>query len=122
MMDKTDELLKAVAECILEEEGSFFIVVNADSLDLPLEGVQRLLLGGKATPYLEMTDDGISVGLSINRFHYDAYISWGAVSAIEGNSKAFYCRREGIVQEKKEDKVDEVHKTKRHLSLVKDNQ
>lgn len=119
-MDRTNEILKTVAECILKEEGSFFVIVNADSLDLPLDGVQRLLLGGKATPYVDITDDGISAGLSINRFHYDAFISWGAVSAIEGNNKAFYCKREGIVKEDKADKADEVQKARRHLSLVKD--
>ncbi len=119
MIDKTDELLKAVAECILSEEGSFFAILNADLLDLPLEGVQRLLLGGKATPYLDITDEGIAAGLSINRFHYDAFIPWDAVSAIEGNSKAFYCKREGVVKKMKEDGA-EVQTEKRHLTLVKD--
>lgn len=119
MMDRTDELLKAVAECILGEEGSLFVIVNADLLDLPIDGVQRLLLGGKATPYLDITDEGIAAGLSINRFHYDAFIPWDAVSAVEGNGKAFYCRREGMRKEMKEDGA-EVDKEKRHLTLVKD--
>lgn len=119
MIDETDKLLKAVAECILSEEGSFFAIVNADLLDLPLDGVQRMLLGGRATPYLDLTDEGIAAGLSINRFHYDAFIPWDAVSAIEGNSKAFYCRREGVDKKVKEDKA-EVQTEKRHLTLVKD--
>lgn len=116
-MDKTNELLKTVAECILDEEGSFFAVVNADMLDLPLEGTQRMILGGKATPYLRITDEGIEAGLSINRFHYDAFIPWDAVNAVEGDLKALYCKREGGAKEKKE---DEAQKENRHLKLVKD--
>ena len=117
MMDKTSELLKSVAECILDEEGSFFAVVNADMLDLPLEGTQRMVLGGKATPYLRLTDEGIEAGLSINRFHYDAFIPWHVVNAVEGDRKAFYCKREGVDKEKKE---EESQKENRHLRLVKD--
>jgi len=116
-MDKTNKLLKSVAECILDEEGSFFAVVNADMLDLPLEGTQRMILGGKATPYLRLTDEGIEAGLSINRFHYDAFIPWHVVNAVEGDRKAFYCKREGVDKEKKE---EETQKENRHLRLVKD--
>lgn len=116
-MEKTNKLLKRVAECILEEEGSFFAVVNADMLDLPLEGTQRMILGGKATPYLRLTDEGIEAGLSINRFHYDALIPWQAVNAVEGDRKAFYCKREGVDKEKRE---EEAQKENRHLRLVKD--
>lgn len=116
-MDRTSELLKAVAECILEEEGSFFAVVNADMLELPLEGTQRIILGGKATPYLRLTERGIEVGLSINRFHYDAFIPWHVVNAIEGDSKAFYCKQEGVDKENRE---KEEQKKDRHLRLVKD--
>lgn len=116
-MDKTNKLLKSVAECILDEEGSFFAVVNADMLDLPLEGTQRMILGGKATPYLRLTDEGIEAGLSINRFHYDAFIPWHVVNAVEGDRKAFYCKREGVDKEKKE---EESQKENRHLRLVKD--
>lgn len=116
-MDKTNKLLKSVAECILDEEGSFFAVVNADMLDLPLEGTQRMILGGKATPYLRLTDEGIEAGLSINRFHYDAFIPWHVVNAVEGDRKAFYCKREGVDKEKKE---GEAQKENRHLRLVKD--
>lgn len=118
-MDRTDEILKSVAECILDEDGSFSVIVNADHLDLPLEGAQRLILGGKATPYLDIANEGISAGLSINRFHYDAFIPWDTVSAIEGNSKAFYCKREGVQKEKKEERTA-VQNEKRRLSLVKD--
>ncbi len=116
-MDKTNKLLKSVAERILEEEGSFFAVVNADMLDLPLEGTQRMMLGGKATPYLRLTDEGIEAGLSINRFHYDAFIPWHVVNAFEGDRKAFYCTREGLDKKKKE---EEAQKENRHLRLVKD--
>ncbi len=116
-MDKTNKLLKSVAERILEEEGSFFAVVNADMLDLPLEGTQRMMLGGKATPYLRLTDEGIEAGLSINRFHYDAFIPWHVVNAVEGDRKAFYCKREGVDKEKRE---EEAQKENRHLRLVKD--
>jgi len=116
-MDKTNKLLKSVAECILDEEGSFFAVVTADMLDLPLEGTQRMILGGKATPYLRLTDEGIEAGLSINRFHYDAFIPWHVVNAVEGDRKAFYCKREGVDKEKKE---EEAQKENRHLRLVKD--
>src|SRR4030066_88745 len=116
-MDKTNKLLKSVAECILDEEGLFFAVVNADMLDLPLEGTQRMILGGKATPYLRLTDEGIEAGLSINRFHYDAFIPWHVVNAVEGDRKAFYCKREGVDKEKKE---EEAQKENRHLRLVKD--
>ena len=116
-MDKTNKLLKSVAECILDEEGSFFVVINADKLDLPLEGTQRMILGGKATPYLRLTDEGIEAGLSINRFHYDAFIPWHVVNAVEGDRKAFYCKREGVDKEKKE---EEAQKENRHLRLVKD--
>lgn len=115
-MDRTSELIKSVAECILEEEGSFFAVVNADMLDLPLEGTQRIMLGGKATPYLRLTKVGIEAGLSINRFHYDAMIPWSVVYAVEGENKAFYCKREGGDKKKEED----VQMQKRHLRLVKD--
>lgn len=116
-MDKTNELLKAVAECILYEEGSLFVMVNADMLDLPLDGIQRITLGGKATPYLRFTDDRIEAGLSINRFHYDAFIPWNAVNAVEGETKAFYCRRED--GKKKGEEID-AKKGIRRLSLVKD--
>lgn len=118
-MDKTNELLKAVAECILEEEGSFFVIANADKLDLPLDGAQRLALGGKATPYLRFTDEGIATGLSINHFHYDLFIPWDTVNAVEGEGKAFYCRREDAEKEEKREEA-RPQGEKRHLSLVKD--
>lgn len=116
-MDKTNELLKAVAECILDEEGSLFAVVNADMLDLPLDGTQKMILGGKATPYLKLTEEGIEAGLSINRFHYDAFIPWDAVNAVEGEKKAFYCKRE---DGNKKGKETGAKKDKRRLSLVED--
>lgn len=114
-MDKTNELLKAVADSILDEEGSLFAIVNADLLDLPLDGTQRMILGGKATPYLRLTEEGIEAGLSINRFHYDAFIPWDAVNAVEGEAKAFYCKREN-----EKGKEGEAKKDKRRLSLVED--
>lgn len=116
-MDKTNELLKSVAECILDEEGSLFAVVNADMLDLPLDGTQKMILGGKATPYLRLTEEGIEAGLSINRFHYDAFIPWDAVNAVEGEKKAFYCKRD---DENKKSKETGAKKDKRRLSLVED--
>ena len=116
-MDKTNKLLKSVAECILDEEGSFFAVVNADMLDLPLEGTQRMIFGGKATLYLRLIEEGIEAGLSINHFHYDVFIPWYVVNAVEGDRKAFYCKREGVDKEKKE---EEAQKENRHLRLVKD--
>lgn len=115
-MDRTNELLRSVAECILDEEGSFFVIVNADALDIPLEGTQRMVLGGKATPYLHLTEEGIEAGLSINRFHYDVFIPWDAVNAVEGENKAFYCRSQEVKREAKK----EAGKEKGRLRLVKD--
>lgn len=113
---RTKELLKSVAECILEEEGAFFATVNVDTLEIPLEGTQRFILGGKATPYLHLTEEGIEAGLSINRFHYDVFIPWDVVNAVEGENKAFYCRR----QEAKREAKKEAGKEKGRLRLVKD--
>ncbi len=92
-MNRTNYILKLVAETVYEEEGLFFVTVNADDLKLPLEGVQRLVLGGKATPDLEIKDEGLESSLSINRVHYDVHIPWENVIAVEGTNKAFYCRR-----------------------------
>lgn len=117
-MDRTDSLIKAVAECILDEEGSFHAIVNADMLDIPLEGTQRLILGGKATPYLKFDDGGIAVGLSINRFHYDVFIPWDVIFAVEGEKKAFYCRRGDVEKEEKPENTGA--REKRHLRLLKD--
>lgn len=94
-MDKTDSILKMVVENILEEEGTFFVTLDADTLNLPLDGPQRLVFGGSATPDLIITDGGIDASLSINRVHYDVHIPWGIMTAVEGAGKAFYCRRKG---------------------------
>ena len=124
-MDRDDQILKLVAESVYEEEGVFFITVDADELELPLEGSQRLVVGGNATPDLEITVDGIQVSMSINRVHYNVHIPWRIVFAIEGANKAFYCRRkiseydeEGDELEKGSKKQGE-KKSKGHLRVVK---
>lgn len=117
-MEKTEFILKLVAEALYEEEGTFFVTVQADDLGLPLEGIQRLVLGGRATPDLEIKDEGIKASLSFNRVHYDVHIPWQSVAALEGNDKAFFCNThlDGI------DDLDEVKTPKKkasHLKLVK---
>lgn len=123
-MDKTDILLKNVADVIYEEEGSFFLTIHADHIDLPLEGLQRLVIGGNATPNLKITNFGIDASMSINRVHYDVHIPWIHVAAIEGNNKAFFCKRERAPdddkdqpEEKKSEKKSE--KKRAHLKIVK---
>jgi len=119
-MDRTDILLKNVADAIYEEEGSFFLTIHADHVDLPLEGLQRLVMGGNATPKLKIADDGIHVSLSINRVHYDVHISWLYVAAVEGDKKAFFCKRDGTPEEDKNDSPDNKGEKKRsHLKIVK---
>ena len=45
IVGRTEFILKLVAEALYEEEGTFFVTVKADDLDLPLDGIQRLVLG-----------------------------------------------------------------------------
>ena len=122
MIDKSDWFLREVAETVYEEEGLFYITINADKTELPLEGMQRLVMGGRATPSLAIGESGIDVSLSINRVHYDILIPWSIVSAVEGNDKAFFCRRdddEGDMEELSK-KGDAGNKKKTgHLKLVK---
>lgn len=117
-MGKTEIILKLVAEALYEEEGTFFVTVNADELNLPLDGIQRLVIGGRATPDLEIKDDGIGASLSFNRVHYDVHIPWQSVAAIEGNNKAFFCNAmlDDII-DKNEEKT--TRKKTSHLKLVK---
>ena len=119
-MDKTDAILKMVVETIFEEEGTFFVTLNVDSLNLPLEGAQRLVFGGNATPDLIITDGGIDASLSINRVHHDIHIPWHLMAAVEGAGKAFYCRRKGaeINEESGEDGASGKKKST-HLRVVK---
>lgn len=119
-MDKTDAILKIVVETIFEEEGTFFVTLNVDSLNLPLEGTQRLVFGGNATPDLIITECGIDASLSINRVHYDIHIPWSLMTAVEGAGKAFYCRREGMVADDESDGKGAADKKKSsHLRVVK---
>jgi len=117
-MEKTDSLLKSVAETIYEEEGLFFVTLNADAVEVPLEGLQRLVMGGKATPKLRIIDSGIEASLSINHIHYEIIIPWSVVSAVEGNFKAFFCKRDIPDEEEKSSKKDGGKKTS-HLKVVK---
>lgn len=119
-MDKTNLLLKSVAEVIYEEEGTFFLTIHADHVDLPLEGLQRLVMGGNATPQLKIVDDGINASLSINRVHYDVHIPWIHVAAVEGNNKAFFCKREVSPDEDGSGSGEKMSEKKRgHLKVVK---
>lgn len=113
-----NQLLKLIAENIYREEESFFITIHADELDLPLEGLQRLVMGGRATPNLRIIDDGIEVSLSINRIHYDIFIPWDYVTAVEGSGKAFYCKRNLESKDAETKKIDR-EKRKTHLKVVK---
>jgi len=119
-MDKTDTILKMVVETILEEEGTFFVTLNADALTLPLDGLQRLVFGGNATPNLIITAGGIDASLSINRVHYDVHIPWSIMTAVEGAGKAFYCRRKGSgVDSESGAKAASRKKKSPHLRVVK---
>lgn len=118
-MDKTDVLLKSVADAILEEEGSFFLTIHADHVDLPLEGLQRLVIGGNATPHLIIGDSGMEVSLSINRVHYDVHIPWIHVAAVEGNNKAFFCKRSDSPNGKDDSSSGKSEKKRGHLKVVK---
>lgn len=120
-MDRTDILLKMVVETILEEEGSVFVSLDADKTELPLEGTQRLVFGGKATPNLEISEFGIRSSLSINHVHYDLELPWQIVFAAEGLDKAFYCRRRSMPSDEDESGTeDKISKKKRsHLKVVK---
>ncbi len=117
-MGKTEFILKLVAEALYEEEGTFFVTVNADELNLPLDGIQRLVIGGRATPDLEIKDDGIDASLSFNRVHYDVHIPWQSVAALEGNNKAFFCNTH-LDDIDELDEVKTAKKKKSHLKLVK---
>lgn len=119
IMDKTDILLKSVAQAIYEEEGNFFLTIHADHVELPLEGLQRLVIGGNATPKLEIADNGIDVSLSINRVHYDVHIPWIYVAAVEGNNKAFFCKRNGPPEDKEDSGDKKSEKKRGHLKVVK---
>ena len=119
-MYSTDYILKVVAEAVYAEEGLFFVTLNVDGLNLPLDGIQRLVLGGKATPDLDITDDGIGASLSIKHVHYNIHILWGVISAIEGNSKAFYCERENDEgDEGKKENENKDQNLRNHLKVVK---
>ncbi len=124
-MDKTDILLKLVAETIYEEEGLFYATLFGEDTILPLEGTQRLVFGGNATPDLKITEEGISASLSINRIHYDLDLPWSVIFAVEGADKAFYCRRK---TQKSDEYGDSPKKTEKeapkkgkvsHLKVVK---
>ncbi len=116
-MDSTDEILKRVTESIYEEENIFFITLDTYGLNLPLKGRQRLVMGGDATPALEISNNGIAASLSIDKVHYDVIIPWGSVSAVEGRKKAFYCRRE--TGGKKSCPHDNKKKKSSHLRVIK---
>jgi len=119
-MDITDSILKTVADAIYEEEGSFFLTIHADYVDLPLEGLQRLVIGGKATPSLKIADDGIQTSLSINRIHYDTHIPWLYVVAVEGDKKAFFCDRDLSDEDSETEVPEKKSESKRgHLKVVK---
>lgn len=117
-LGKTEAILKLVAEALYEEEGTFFVTLQADDLNLPLDGIQRLVLGGRATPDLEIKDEGIDASLSFNRVHYDVHIPWQSVAALEGNNKAFFCntKLDNIINENEEKTTK---KKTSHLKLVK---
>lgn len=124
-MDRTDSLLKMVAETVYEEEGLFYVTLFGEDTILPLEGTQRLVFGGNATPNLTITEEGISASLSINRIHYDLDLPWRIIFAVEGADKAFYCRRKTKTNtedpsppEKKEKKTTKKAKVS-HLKVVK---
>ncbi len=117
-MDQTDYLLMSVAKTIYEEEGLFFVTLDADKADLPLEGIQRLVIGGKATPKLEIMDAGIEASLSFNHIHHDIFIPWSVVSGVEGNFKVFFCNREGLEKDEADTPKGEKKKTS-HLKVVK---
>lgn len=121
ILDRTDEILKMVAEAVYEEEGIFFITLNAEDMDLPLEGTQRLVIGGKATPELEITDDGIEASLSINRTHYDVKIPWRHIFSIEGANQAYYCKRKVSEYDEGPGGKDDKGEKKKggHLKVVK---
>ena len=119
-MDSTDAILKMVAEAILEEEGTFFVTLNVDSLDLPLEGTQRLVFGGNATPDLVLTDGALSASISINRIHYNIHLPWRLMTAIEGGGKAFYCSRKGLDYTDNSSSKEQPDKKKStHLRVIK---
>jgi len=117
-MDKTSDILRAVTEAIYEEESVFFVTLDADVLDLPLKGLQRLVLGGNATPSINITKEGIAASLSIDKVPYDVKIPWSSVSAVEGMKKAFYCSRETRHEETKVALNDKKKKTG-HLRVIK---
>ncbi len=110
--------MKSVAEALLEEEGAFFVTLYPEGLGLPLTGVQRLVMGRKATPKLRLSDAGIDASLSINRYHYDVHIPWRAVSGVEGATMAFYWEREKVAGPP-EAKEDEKKKGRGRLKVVK---
>lgn len=119
-MERTDAIFKMVAEAILEEEGTFFVTLNVDSLNLPLEGTQRLVFGGNATPDLVLSDGGVSASLSINRIHFDIHLPWRLMTAIEGGGKAFYCNRKSLDFSDDSDTKDRPDKKKSsHLRVIK---
>ena len=115
ILGKTETILKLVAEALYEEEGLFFATVKTDDLGLPLEGIQRLVLGGRATPDLEIKDEGIDASLSFNRVHYDVHIPWQSIAALEGNLKAFFCN----THLEEPDESEGTGKKTGHLRLVK---
>ena len=124
-MDRTDSLLKLVAETIYEEEGLFYATVFGEDTNLPLEGTQRLVFGDNATPGLKITEEGISASLSINHIHYDLDLPWRVIFAVEGADKAFYCRRKTNISAKDDSKIKKVKKEAprkgkaSHLKVVK---
>ena len=105
-MERVNQIMKSVAETLLEEEGLFFVTLDPEGLGLPLTGEQRLVMGGKATPRMKLSDAGIDASLSINRYHYDVHIPWRAVSGIEGAAMAFYCEREEIAPPPEKEKEE----------------
>lgn len=124
-MDRTDKLLKLVAETIYEEEGLFYVTLFGEDTILPLEGTQRLVFGGSATPDLKITEEGISASLSINHIHYDLDLPWSVIFAVEGADKAFYCRRKTRTSDEDNTHIKEVPKETpkkgkvSHLKVVK---
>lgn len=124
-MDRTDSILRLITETIYEEEGLFYVTVIGEESNLPLEGTQRLVFGGKATPNLRITERGIAASLSINRIHYDADIPWGIIFSVEGADKAFYCRRrnkkppEDIKLADSGSKKEKPSRKNSHLKVVK---
>jgi hypothetical protein len=124
-MNKTDRLLQLVAETIYEEEGLFYATLFGEDTILPLEGTQRLVFGGAATPDLKITEEGISASISINHIHYDVDLPWRVIFAVEGTDKAFYCRRKTKTSDDEGDspeKAGKEHPKKRkasHLKVIK---